>query len=121
MSTRTPSGGAMMPEADRRLREVSQLRKLWRAFREPQERLEDERLARTIIHDRPTLPGVQEPIAAYGRPAIRAVVRHWWCRREYAAIVELGERLNPSVFDEEPLIRAYLEAAKAHLTGPAAT
>jgi len=38
-----------MPDADRRLREVAQLRKLWRAFREPQERLEDERLSRPVI------------------------------------------------------------------------
>jgi hypothetical protein len=109
-----------MPEADRRLREVAQLRKLWRAFREPQERLEDERLSRPIIRNRPPLSRVQEPIAAYDRPAIRAAIRHWWCRGEYGAILELGERLDPRLFNEEPLIRVYLEAAKAHLTEPGA-
>jgi hypothetical protein len=103
------------PEADRRLREVAQLRKLWRGFREPQERLEDERLSRPLVRDRPFLPRVQEPLAAYGRPAIRAAIRHWWCAGEYATIVELGERLDPAWSDEEPLIRVYIEAAKAHL------
>jgi hypothetical protein len=98
-------------EADRRLREVAQLQKLWRAFREPQERLEDERLSRPVVRDRPALSRVQEPIAAYGRPAIRAAIRHWWCTGEYAAIIELGEQLDPGLFDEEPLIRVCLEAA----------
>ncbi len=104
-----------MPEADRRLREVAQLRKLWRAFREPQERLEDERLSRPIVGNRPPYSRVQEAIAAYGRPAIRAAVRHWWCRGEYAAILELGERLDPALFDEEPLIRIYFDEAQAAL------
>lgn len=107
-----------MPELDRRLREVAQLRKLWRAFREPQERLEDERLSRPVVRDRPKLSCVQEPIAAYGRPAIRAAIRYWWCTQDYASIIELGERLDPALFDEESLIRVYREAAKAHLTNP---
>lgn len=104
-----------MPELDRRLRQVAQLRKLWRAFREPQERLEDERLSRPVVGDRPNLSRLQEPIAAYGRAAIRAAIRHWWCTGEHAAIVELGERLDPALFDEEPLIRVYVEVARAHL------
>jgi hypothetical protein len=98
-------------EADRRLREVAQLQKLWRAFREPQERLEDERLSRPVVRDRPALSRVQEPIAAYGRPAIRAAIRHWWCTGEYAAIIELGEQLYPGLPDEKPLIHVCLEAA----------
>ena len=102
-------------EADRRLREVAQLRKLWRAFREPQERLEDERLARPIVGEPSPFPRVQEPLAAYDRPAVRAAIRYWWCAREYAAIIELIERLDSGLFDEEPLLRIYLEAAKAHL------
>lgn len=104
-----------MPEADRRLREAAQLRKLWRAFREPQERLEDERLSRHIIRNRPSVPRVQEPAAAYGTPAIRAAIRYWWCRGDYAAIVELGERLDQRAFDAEPLIGMYVEAARTRL------
>jgi hypothetical protein len=104
-----------MPEADRRLREVAQLRKLWRAFREPQERLEDERLSRPVILNDPRLSNIQEPVAAYGLPAIRATIRHWWCTGEYAAIVKLGEHVQPWAFDAEPLIRVYVEAARARL------
>ncbi len=104
-----------MPEADCRLREVAQLRKLWRAFQEPQERLEDERLSRPVIDNRPSVPHVREPAAAYGVRAIRAAIRRRWCRGEYAAIVELGEHLDPRAFDAEPLIGVYVEAARAHL------
>jgi len=104
-----------MPEADRRLHEVAQLRKLWRAFREPQERFEDEQLSRPVIRNRPPRLHVQEPAAAYGHPAIRAAIRHWWCREEYAAIVELSEHLDPRAFDVEPLIGVYAEAARARL------
>jgi len=107
-----------MPEADRRLRQVAQLRRLWRAFRDPQERLEDERLARPIVGEPPPFPRVQEPLAAYGRLAIRAAIRWWWCTREYAQIVALGERLDQRLLDEEPLIHVYLEAARAHLAEP---
>lgn len=106
-----------MPDADRRLREIAQLRKLWRAFREPQERLEDERLARPVIRNHRPVLHVQEPATAYGPPAIRAAIRHWWCRGEYAAIVELSEHLDPRAFDAEPLIRVYVEAARTHLAG----
>jgi hypothetical protein len=105
-----------MAEADRRLREVAQLRRLWRAFRDPQERLEDERLARPIIGDPAPFLRVQGPLAAYGRPTVRAAIRHWWCRREYAAIIELVERLDPALLDEEPLVRVYLDAARERLT-----
>src|SRR5574337_1566772 len=104
-----------MPETDRRLREVAQLRKLWRAFREPQERLEDERLSRPVIHSRPSRLQVQEPAAAYGYAAIRAAVRHWWCGGDCAAIVELSEHLDPRAFDAEPLLGVYAEAARARL------
>jgi hypothetical protein len=105
-------------EADRRLREVAQLRKLWRAFREPQERLEDERRSRPVLCNRPPFSRVQEPVAAYGRPAIRAAIRHWWCAGEYAAIIELGEQLDAGLFHEEPLIHVYLQAARQYLTKP---
>jgi hypothetical protein len=104
-----------MAEADRRLREVAQLRKLWRAFRDPAERLEDERLARPIIGDPAPFLRVQGPLAAYDRPAIRAAIRHWWCRGEYAAIIELVEGLGPGLLDEEPLVRVYLDEAKDRL------
>lgn len=104
-----------MPEADRRLQEVAQLRKLWRAFRDPQERTEDHRLSLPIVRDRLLLVRVREPVAIYGRAAIRAAIRYWWCAKDYAAIVELGERLDPALFDQEPLLLVYLEEAKTHL------
>jgi hypothetical protein len=81
--------------------------------------LEDERLARPLVRDRPNLSSVREPVTAYGRAAIRAAVRLWWCAGDYGAIVELGERLDQRLFDEEPLVRVYIEAAKAQLAGPA--
>jgi hypothetical protein len=104
-----------MPEADRRLHEVAQLRKLWRAFREPQERFEDEQLSRPVVRNRLPLLHIQEPAAAYGSRAIRAAIRRWWCRGEYAAIVELSGRLDPRAFNMEPLIAVYVEAARARL------
>ncbi len=104
-----------MPDMDRRLREIAQLRKLWRAIREPQERHEDERLSRPLTGTHPPLASIQEPVSVYGRAAIRAAIRHWWCAREYLTIVEVGERLDPGLFDEEPLIGIYFEAAKTHL------
>jgi hypothetical protein len=104
-----------MPDADRRLREVAQLRKLWRAFRDPQERLQDERLSGAIIHDRAGFLRVREPMALYGRDAIRSAVRRWWCAGEYAAIVEIGERAEPKLFDEEPIIWIYVKEAKARM------
>jgi hypothetical protein len=104
-----------MPEADRRLRQVAQLRKLWRAFLEPRERLEDERLSRPVIRNRPSLWHVQESSVAYDPPTIRAAIRHWWRRGEYAAIVELSEQLDQRVFDAEPLNGVYVEAARACL------
>jgi hypothetical protein len=112
---RTPGSSG---EVDRRLREVAQLRKLWRAFRELQERLADERLARAIVGEPPPFPRVQEPLATYAQPVVRAAIRYWWCRGEYAAIVELAARLDPALFDEEPLIRVYFDAAKEHLARP---
>ena len=115
MNSLTTSLGATMPEADRRLREVAQLRKLWRAFREPQERLEDERLSRPVIRNRPRFSHVQGPVAAYGHAASRAAIRYWWCQGEYAAIVELSEHLDPRAFDAEPLVAVYVEAARTRL------
>ena len=107
-----------MAEADRRLREVAQLRKIWRAFQDPQDRAEDERLARDIIRD-PVLPSraqrVQEVATAYGLTAVRAAVRYRWCRGDCAAIVELDRKLGPQAFEEEPLIRVYVEAARTRL------
>jgi hypothetical protein len=104
-----------MPEADRRLREVAQLRKLWRAFRDPQERFEDERLARPVIRHRPSVPHVQEPAAAYGLAAIRAAIRLWWCQGDYAAILDLSQHLDPRALDAEPLLGVYVEASRARL------
>jgi len=103
---------------DRRLREVAQLRKLWRAFRDPQERHADAHLAQPIVDDSLAFPRVQEPPAAYTYPAVRAAIRYWWCRGEYAAIVELAARLDPALFNQEPLMRVYFEAAKEHLARP---
>ena len=102
-----------MPDADRRLREVAQLRKLWRAFRDPQERLQDERLSSPIIHDRSEFLHVREPMSLYGRDAIRSAIRRWWCAGEYATIVELGDRVERKLFDEEPVTWIYVEEAKA--------
>ena len=107
-----------MPELDRRLREVAQLRKIWRAFRDPQERLEDKQLAGPIISNPLSLPRDQGSLAAHDRLIVRAAIRYWWCAREYAQIIKLGEHLDPRVLDEEPLICIYLEAAKTHLTQP---
>ena len=106
-----------MPDLDRRLRQVAQLRKLWRAFRDPQERREDARLAHAILDRPPPFPRIQEPLAAYGRLAVRAAIRYWWCRGEYAAIVELAARLDPMQLEDEPLLRVYFDAAKDHLAG----
>ena len=105
-----------MAEADRRLREVAQIRRLWRAFRDPHERLEDRRLSGPIVRDGMCLPHVHEPVAAYGRAAIRAAIRQWWCAGECQRIVELGERLGSAFLDEEPLVWVYIEEAKARLT-----
>jgi len=99
-------------KVDGRLREVAQLRKLWRAFREPQERREDDVRSRSIVLTSSSQTRVQEPIAAYGPPAIRAAIRHWWCQRNYSAMIALGHELDPGLLDEEPLVRVYLDAAK---------
>ena len=104
-----------MPEADRRLHQVAQLRKLWRAFRDPQERLEDERILQSIADYLSSSPRLHEAIVTYGRPAIRSAIRHWWCIGNYAAMVELAEHLDPTLLDEEPLIRVYLDEARANL------
>lgn len=101
-----------------RLREVAQLRKLWRAFRDPQDRLEDEAISRAIVAPEPSQPCAQRPAATYGRPAIRAAIRHWWCQGDYGAIVTLGGQLDPALLDEEPPICVYLDAAKARVAPP---
>lgn len=107
-----------MLDFDRRLRQVAQLRKLWRAFRDPQERQEDACLARVVLRDRGHL-AVREPVAAYGRPAIRAAIRRWWCAGEYAALAAMGGQLHPAFLEEEPLVRVYVEEAKARLASAA--
>lgn len=99
-------------KADVRLREIAQLRKLWRAFRDPQERREDAALSCSIIAPGSSRTRVQEPTAAYGRAEIRAAIRHWWCQGDYEAIVALGRQLDPALLDEEPLVCVYLDAAK---------
>ncbi len=100
---------------DDRLREVSQLRKLWRAFRDPQERREDEALSHCITASYLSAARVQEPTAFYSRRAVRAAIRYWWCEGDYTAIVTLGQQLDPSLLDDEPLVRVYLDAAKARV------
>ena len=105
-----------MPEMDRKLRQVAQLRAIWRGFREPQERSEDERLSRAIIKGDSSSPQLREPGAAYGFPAIRAAIRHWWCERRYSTIVEFGECLDANALDAEPLLRIYIEEARTRLT-----
>jgi hypothetical protein len=109
--TPTPCGNAA-----NRLREVAQLRKLWRAFRDPQERREDELLSRSVVASDLSGARVQEPTAVYGRRAIRAAIRHWWCRRDYTAIVTLGNQMDPALLEDEPLVRVYLDAAQEHLS-----
>jgi len=104
-----------MPEFDRRLREVSQLRKVWRAFRDPQERLEDEWLSRSIVQDHSHSTLARDPVATYGATAVRAAIRYWWCRKEHEAIVTLGDRLDACALDREPLLRVYLENARSLL------
>lgn len=101
-----------MSDFDRRLREVSQLRQIWRAFRDSPERAEDERLSRPLVRDfsGSTLP--RDPLAAYGLPVVRAAMRYWWCRRQYEAIVTLGDRLDSGTLEAEPLLHVYLEAAR---------
>ena len=105
-------------KADGPLREVAQLRKLWRAFRDPQERREDEALSCSIIAPDSSQARIQEPTAAYGRAEIRAAIRHWWCRGDYEAIVALGRQLDPALLDEEPLVCVYFDAATARVAAP---
>lgn len=109
---RTPACGG---KVDERLREVAQLRKLWRAFRDPQDRREDEELSLCITASYLPAARVQEPTAFYSRRAVRAAIRYWWCEGDYTAIVTLGQQLDPSLLDDEPLVRVYLDAAKARV------
>jgi hypothetical protein len=99
-----------------RLREVAQLRKLWRALRDPQERRAGEILSRFIVASDLSAACVQEPTAAYGCGAIRAAIRRWWCQGDYTAIVTLGVQLDPALLDEDPLVRVYVEAAKPRVS-----
>ncbi len=99
-----------------RLREVAQLRKLWRALRDPQERRADELLSRFIVASDLSAACVQEATAVYGRGAIRAAIRRWWCQGDYTAIVTLSVQLDPALIDEDPLVRAYVEAAMARVS-----
>ncbi len=101
-----------MPEMDRRLRHVAQLRAIWRGFRDPQERREDERLSRSIVQR-----DVRESAAVYGIPAVRAAIRWWWCEGQFDRIVEFAERLDARVFDADPLVRIYIEEARVRLSG----
>jgi hypothetical protein len=101
-----------MPELDRRLQEVSQLRKVWRGFREPQERTEDLRLAAALLLESDRLPEVADPLAIYGRSAVRAAIREWWCAQDYQHILQLARRLPPEFFETEPILRLYFHAAK---------
>ena len=98
-----------------RLREVAQLRKLWRAFRDPQERRSDATLSRPIVAPGSSHTRAHELTAAYGRPVILAAIRHWWCQGDYLGIVTLGSRLDQALLDEEPLVWVYLDAAKARV------
>ena len=101
-----------MTEFERRLRDISQLRKVWRAFRDPQERRETERLSACIAENHGQRGADPDPIATYGAVAVRAAFGHWWCTKQYEAIVAWGDRLDSSTLDLEPLLRLYLELAR---------
>jgi hypothetical protein len=105
-----------MAEFARRLRDISQLRKVWRAFRDPQERQDAERLSACIAEDHARRGADPDPIVTYGAGAVRAAFGHWWCAKKYEAIVAWGDRLDSSTLDSEPLLRLYLEAAR-HAVG----
>jgi hypothetical protein len=107
-----------MPEADRRLRQVAQLRQLWRAFRDPQERLEDARLSGSIRASASQSAGVQESHVCYDHPTLRAAIRHWWTTGDYEAIARFAARLSPALLEDEPLVYIYIEEAKARLAAP---
>jgi hypothetical protein len=107
-----------MAEFERRLRDISQLRKVWRAFRDPQERKEAERLSACIAENHAQRGADPDPIITYGAVAVRAAFGHWWCTKQYEAIVAWGDRLDSSVLDSEPLLRLYLELAR-HAVGGA--
>jgi len=107
-----------MPDADRRLRQVAQLRRLWRAFRDPQERLEDEQVSRPLRSNAARQSGLQESLTPYGHPVIRAAIRHWWTHGDYSAIVELGKQLGRETFETDPLIGIYVDEARARLPQP---
>jgi hypothetical protein len=106
-----------MAEFERRLRDISQLRKVWRAFRDPQERRETERLSACMTADHAQRGADPDPIATYGAVAVRAAFCHWWCTKQYEAIVAWGDRLDSSVLDSEPLLRLYLESARRAVGG----
>ncbi len=110
-------GGPHMPEMDRRLRHVAQLRAIWRGFRDPQERREDERLSRSIVQMDELPSHSRESAAVYGVSAVRAAIRWWWCEGQFDRIVEFAERLDARVFDADPLVRIYIEEARARLSG----
>jgi hypothetical protein len=44
-----------------------------------------------------------------------AAIRVWWCARDHAAIVALAALLDPSIFEDDPLIWIYVDAAKTRL------
>jgi hypothetical protein len=101
-----------MTDLDRRLREVSQLRKIWRDFREPQERAEDERRAAPLLRDFLASEMPHDPGAHYGRSLLLAAVRHWWRYQEYSSILKLAAHLSPDDILEEPLTWAFIAAAR---------
>jgi hypothetical protein len=107
-----------MAEFERRLRDISQLRKVWRAFRDPQERKEAERLSACITENHAQRGADPDPIITYGAVAVRAAFGHWWCTKQYEAIAPCDDRLDSSALDSEPLLRLYLESAR-HAMGSA--
>ncbi len=72
-------------------------------------------LFRSIGAPSPSGVRIHEPTTAYGRRAVRAAIRHWWCQGDYTAIVTLARQLDPALLDEEPLVRVYLDAAEARV------
>jgi hypothetical protein len=47
----------------------------------------------------------KESHAAYGTPAVRAFSRRWCCAGDRASILELDQRFDPAILDDDPLIR----------------
>ncbi len=50
-------------------------------------------------------PCLKASHAAFGTPAVRALTRRWCCVGDHASTLELGQRFDPALLDDDPLIR----------------